>query len=102
MAQEYLASQLIWQCLTSKHQEFFGEEEVRCIVMNTHKRLQPYVHVNGGRNYVQTPLELRKPPGLHELLIGPRSDMSLDQARFLLKELGCDESTPMSKSQCIL
>jgi hypothetical protein len=45
MANELIASPLIWNCITSKHIGYANEHEVRLILMNQTGNLAPYVEI---------------------------------------------------------
>jgi hypothetical protein len=58
MAHELLASQLIWNCLTSKHRRYAREREVRGIILNTRAKFDPWRRTHDGREYVEHELPL--------------------------------------------
>ena len=73
MAREVIASQLIWNCLTAKHEEFANEQEVQYIIMNVTAKFERHRKNFGGRWYVETPLPLKKPGSIMQILAGPNT-----------------------------
>jgi len=71
MEREVIASQLIWNCLTAKHRNFSNEREVRYIIMNVVAKFDAHRKAFGGKTYVETPLPLKEPGSIMEILVGP-------------------------------
>ena len=94
MAQEVMASQLIWNCLTAKEENYRPEQEVRGIVMGVSERFTPYRKtfndpVRGDRLYIEHPMELKVPEHVAEIMVGPESlPGSEDMVRDLLRAEG--------------
>ena len=59
MAREVIASQLIWNCLTAKHNSFSNEREVRYIIMGIISKFDPHRKHFNSKAYVETPLPLK-------------------------------------------
>jgi hypothetical protein len=53
MVREVIASQLIWNCLTAKHDKFANEREVRFIVMNVIARFDDLRKQFNGKTYIE-------------------------------------------------
>jgi Protein of unknown function (DUF2971) len=88
MARELLASQLIWNCLTAKHERYADEREVRGIIMNVKAKFDPFRLVHDGRNYVEHEMPLKAPGSIAEILVWPNAPSGVEAAvsRFLQAE----------------
>ena len=71
MAREVIASQLIWNCLTAKHNSFSNEREVRYIIMGIISKFDPHRKHFNSKAYVETPLPLKTAGSIMEILVGP-------------------------------
>jgi hypothetical protein len=75
MANELIASPLIWNCITSKHIAYENEREVRLVLMNQTENVAPYVRSRrrGGKivPYIPHPFPVREPGAIQEIVIGP-------------------------------
>jgi len=99
MAQEVLASQLVWNCLTAKEKKFEPEWEVRGIVMGVTARFDGLRRLLGERSFIETPLDLKQPGHLAEILVGPLApDGAEEMVRALLKVEGYPETIPVVRS----
>jgi hypothetical protein len=82
VAREVIASQLIWNCLTAKHENFSNEREVRHIIMGITSKFDFCRKYFSGRAYVDTPLKLKAAGSIMEILVGPRAS---DDAEAMVK-----------------
>ena len=82
MANELIASPLIWNCLTSKHIAYQHEHEVRLILMGQTSNLSPYVktRMRGSESvpYVAHPFRVREPGAIHEIVVGPSATVDAE------------------------
>jgi Protein of unknown function (DUF2971) len=103
MAQEVIASQLIWNCLTAKHTKYANEREVRYVIMNLRKKFDAHRKSDNGRDYIETPLQLKAPHSIMEVLVGPRAPVGAEEmiAEFL-KAQGYPDGIPIRPSSVIL
>lgn len=105
MAQEVLASQLIWNCLTAKESRFEPEQEVRGIIMGVSDRFEPYRRTfsdppRGDRCYIEHPMDLKTPGHIAEILVGPLAPPKAeDTVRELLRNEGYPASIPVLRSR---
>jgi hypothetical protein len=98
MADELLARQLIWNCLTSKHSKYQSEQEVRCIIMNLPSKFDGLRAFCGERPYVDTPMPLRA-EGISEILVGPNAPHGKEgEVRQCLAAWGYPDTIPVSRS----
>jgi len=73
MALEVIASQLIWNCLTAKHDDYANEREVRYIIMNVIAKFDKHRKTFKGKTYVEAPLPLKAPGAVMQILVGPNA-----------------------------
>jgi hypothetical protein len=75
MAREVIAGQLVWNCVTAKENRFSDEREVRFIIMGISKKLDGLRKSLSGskRMYIETPLPLKEPGSITEILVGPNA-----------------------------
>ena len=59
-----IASQLIWNCLTAKHDAYAHEREVRFIIMNVTPTFDAHRKTFNGKNCIEVPLPLKSPVAL--------------------------------------
>ncbi len=103
MSREVIASQLIWNCLTAKHENFSNEREVRYIIMDIISKFEPHRKHFNGRAYVETPLHLKTAGNVLEILVGSRApDGAEAMVKTFLKSNGYPEATPVRRSNAIL
>jgi hypothetical protein len=79
MARELLASQLVWNCLTAKHECYADEREVRGIIMNVKAKFDPWRRTHDGRQYVEHTLEMKAPGAISEIIVGPLAPASAEE-----------------------
>lgn len=89
MARELLASQMVWNCLTAKHQCYADEREVRGIIMNVREKFDPWRRTHEGRPYIEHALEMKMPGFVSEIIVGPFAPATAeDDLRSFLSEQG--------------
>lgn len=100
IAIELIASPLIFNCLTSKQKKYHGEEEVRYISLNLREKYDSDRKIHKGRAYIEVPIQLRKPGGITEILLGPRAPVGSEKMmrEFLISQ-GYSESIPVCRSE---
>jgi hypothetical protein len=93
MANTLIASRLIWNCITSKSVSYAHEREVRLVLMNQTINLSPYVKTRlDGVPYVPRHFAIEAPGAIHEIVVGPSSDVDAeDRVRRLLASCGVPE-----------
>lgn len=103
MAREFIASQLIWNCLTAKEERFSDERETRGIILNVKAKFDPYRHIINGRHYVEHEMGLKAPDAITEILIGPRAPVDAEeQIRSLLNSEGYSTAIPVVRSTAVV
>jgi Protein of unknown function (DUF2971) len=99
VAREVIASQLIWNCLTAKHENFSNEREIRYIIMGVLSKFEPHRKYFNGKAYVEASLPLKPAGSVIEVLVGPRAP---DDAEAMLKTFlhanGYPEAIPIRRS----
>jgi hypothetical protein len=93
MANELIASPLIWNCITSKHIGYANEHEVRLILMNQTGNLAPYVEIRHRGSeivpYIAHPFRVRETGAIHEIVVGPAADANAEnRVRKMLRSHG--------------
>jgi hypothetical protein len=93
LANELIASPLIWNCITSKHIAYEHEREVRLILMGQTSNLSPFVktRMRGSKSvpYVTHPFRVREPGAIHEIVVGPSAAADAeDRIRGMLASHG--------------
>jgi hypothetical protein len=93
MANELIASPLIWNCITSKRKKYEHEHEVRLVLMGQTSKLQSYVktrmYQTRALSYVAHPFRIREPGAIHEIVIGPAAgDNAESRVRAMLDSHG--------------
>lgn len=97
MCRELLASQLVWNCLTAKKQEYSVEQEIRLVVMGTQASFGTDIKP-GERPYIETGLPLKAAGMIPEILIGRSAPSdSKEKVKELLDQLEYDRSIPIIK-----
>ncbi len=103
MVDEVIASQLIWNCLTSKRDDYANEREVRFIVMNVVASFDRFRKVFNGKTYVEAPLPLKAKGSIKQILVG--TDAPIDAENMvldLLKINGYPNDIPVRRSSAIV
>ena len=99
MAREVIATQLIWNCLTAKRDNFQSEREVRYIIMNVAARFDAHRKSFKNRPYVETPVPLKAAGNIMEILVGPRSPEGAEAiVRHFLQANDYQGDIPVSRS----
>jgi hypothetical protein len=103
VAREVIASQLIWNCLTAKHENFSNEREIRYIIMGIISKFEPHRRRFNGKAYVETPLPLKTAGNIMEILVGPSvPDGAESMVKKLLKANDYPEAIPVRRSGAVL
>lgn len=75
LANELIASPLVWNCITSKHVGYEHECEIWLLLLGQSSNLSPYrrVRMRGSESvpYVAHAFDTREPGAIHEIVIGP-------------------------------
>lgn len=103
MGKELLADQLIWNCLTGKHERYQGEQETRFVIMGMRERFNSlrkiFTEKNNEKNYVEHPLPLKAPNHIVEILVGPDAPADAeDRLKGYLTEIGYNYTIPIIRS----
>jgi hypothetical protein len=102
VAREVIASQLIWNCLTAKHESFSNEREVRYIIMGVTSKFDPYRKHFNGKAYIETPLPLKAAGNIMEILVGPSAPSGAEaMIKTFLKANGYSEAIPVRHSDAV-
>jgi hypothetical protein len=103
MSHELLASQLIWNCLTSKETRFEDEREVRGIIINVRAKFEPYRRSHGGRTYIEHELSLKAPGSIAEILVGPDAPPNAEaRVRAILRAEGYLDAIPVQRAHAAI
>jgi hypothetical protein len=71
MNKSFIATLLIWNCLTAKADRFQSERETRYILIGVRAIFDCCRKQHAGRDYVETLLPLREQGNITEILVGP-------------------------------
>ena len=104
MANELIASPLIWNCMTSKHVAYENEREVRLVLMGQTSNLSPYVktRLRGSETvpYIAHPFRIRETGAIHEIVVGPAAAADAEeQVERMLTSHGVAPSVPITRSE---
>jgi hypothetical protein len=93
METEFIASQLVWNCLTAKDIKYANEREVRYVIMNLPGKFDDIRRElkldDRIKHYVEADLPLKKRGNIKEILIGPLAPKDAEaKARIFLKKQG--------------
>jgi hypothetical protein len=103
MARETIASQIVWNCLTAKEDRFSKEREVRGIIMGVRQNFDAHRKTLGTRAYVETPMMLKLPGSIAEILVGPLAPPEAEATlAALLKAEGYTYDIPILRSEAVL
>ena len=103
VAREVIASQLIWNCLTAKHENFSNEREVRYIIMGIISKFDLHRKHFNGKAYVEAPLPLKTIGSIKEILVGPGAPAGAEaMVEAFLKANGYPEAIPVRCSGAAL
>jgi len=99
-----LARSLIYYNLTSKHDEYAIEKEVRLLILNTtgHIRDKIKTRVRGSLlvPYIPQPISIDHSDMIHEIIIGPAADNKMEKSlEFLLNEFGYRQEIKIRRSE---
>jgi hypothetical protein len=99
-----MASALIFASLTSKHEAYQHEREVRLMMLGPRTKFGPYIETRVRNDelvaFVRHPMPLIKEPGsIVEIIMGPCVGVDAEHAvRSLLNSAGIDPSVPIRRS----
>jgi len=103
MADEFIASQLVWNCLTAKNDIYANEREVRGVIMNVRANFEGIRKPLGGKFYVEYDLPLKEPGNITEIIVGPSApDGAEDVVKKLLGDLGYSDRIPVTRSGLVI
>jgi hypothetical protein len=103
MAREVVASQLIWNCLTAKHDNYANEREVRFIIMNVAAKFDAHRKFHEGKAYIEAPLPLKTPGSLMQILIGPHAPSDAERMVLdFLKAQGYPDGISVRRSLAVV
>jgi hypothetical protein len=103
MNKDYIATMLIWSCLTAKAAQFQDEQETRYIILGVRQIFDDCRKQHNGRDYVDTPLPLSEPGNITEVLVGPQAPAGAEgMVRDLLQSSGYPPGIPVSRSKASL
>lgn len=99
VALEVIASQLIWNCLTAKNVKYENEREVRYLIMNMRGKFDAHRRSHRGKHYAETPLSLKEPGSIVEVLVGPLAATHAEATvAEILKKNNYPEGIPIRRS----
>ena len=102
MVDEVIASQLIWNCLTSKRDRYANEREVRFIIMNVVGKFEGLRKFFKGKAYVEAPLQLKASGSIMQILVGPHAPPDAENTvRDFLKVQGYLDEILVRRSSVI-
>jgi hypothetical protein len=103
MADEVIASQLIWNCLTAKNDIYENEREVRGVIMNVRANFDGIRKPHCGKFYVEHDLPLKSRGSITEIIVGPLAPADAEEAvSKMLGELGYPHGITVTRSSLIL
>jgi hypothetical protein len=102
-AKKVIADAMIFVCLTSKHEAYQHENEVRLMMLGLHTKLKPYIEtrVRNGELivFVRHKMRIKKPGSIVEVVVGPTAGIDAEHAvRSVLDSAGIDPSVPIRRS----
>ncbi len=103
MADSLMASQLVWNCLTSKHEAYNREQEVRLVILGTLETLQPHIDTRTRKGevvpFIRSAMPLQKKGGIVEVVVGPSAPPNAeDSVRTFLRSFDVDDHIPVRRS----
>jgi hypothetical protein len=100
MAREVIASQLVWNCLTAKHDCYSNECEVRYMLVGVRAKFDGLRKVFNGKTYIEAPLPLRTAGSVTQILAGPNAPLDAEEMTSkLLVSLGYPKGIPVHRSR---
>jgi hypothetical protein len=95
----FIATSLIWNCLTAKCSQYLRERETRFVILGVRSIFDPCRKQHNGRAYVETPLRLSEPGNLAEILVGPDAPWGAEaMTRNLLRSHGYSDAVGVDRS----
>lgn len=103
MARELIASQLIWNSLTIKHQAYEHEQEVRLIIVGLAKSLNPYISTRTRGSeivpFIKSDMAIQDKGCIAEIVIGPSAAPTAENGlKALLSPFHGDPEAIMKRS----
>src|SRR5262245_20097593 len=100
---EVIADEMIFVCLTSKHEAYEHESEVRLMMLGLHTKLKPYIEtrVKNGELvvFVRHPMPIKEPGSIVEIVVGPSAGADAEHSvRSLLNSAGVQPTVPIRRS----
>lgn len=103
MADEVIASQLIWNCLTAKIDIYENEREVRGVVMNVRANFEGIRKPLGKKFYVEHYLPLKASGSITEIIVGALAPAGAeDVVQTMLGDLGYPDGIAVTRSGLVL
>src|SRR5262249_23712651 len=102
-AKEVISDEMIFVCLTSKHEAYEHEREVRLMMLGLHNKLESYIETrvkNGDLVvFVRHAMRIKKPGSIVEVVVGPSAGADAEHAvRRLLNSAGIQSTVPVRRS----
>jgi Protein of unknown function (DUF2971) len=102
-AKEVIADEMIFVYLTSKHEAYEHEREVRLMMLGLHTKLKPYIEtrVKNGElvAFVRHAMPIKEPGSIVEVVVGPSAGADAEHAvRSLLNSAGIQPTVPIRRS----
>jgi len=103
MATELMASQMIWNSLTIKHEAYAHEEEVRLVIVGGVEALQPYVSTRARGSeivpFIKSDMAIQDKDSIVEVVVGPSAPPTAeDGLKALLRPFHGDPDAIINRS----
>ena len=101
---EVFAGALIFVCLTSKHEAYEHEREVRLMMLGLRNKFEPFIETRVRNDelvaFVRHPMpSIKEPESIVEIVMGPFVGLDAEHAvRSLLSSAKCPRSVPINRS----
>src|SRR5262245_33669273 len=100
---EVFADEMILVCLTSKHEAYEHESEVRLMMLGLHTKLKPYIEtrVKNGELvvFVRHLMPIKEAGSIVEVVVGPSAGADAEHSvRSLLNSAGVQPTVPIRRS----
>jgi hypothetical protein len=88
---------ILWQAITSKHEAYANEKEMRLIILGGKENLRPYVETRIRASefvpFIRSAMPVRDAGAIAEIVIGPAaSEMAEDGLRIMLESMNVDHA----------
>ena len=99
----HISSPLLWHAITSKHEAYQNEDEMRLIILGGRENLRPYVEVRvrGGEfvPFIRSEMLVQEKGAITELVIGPSAaETTEDGLRVMLELYGIEHESLITHS----